>query len=62
MIIYSTCSTNKEENEDIIYSTLGDWKIISLRDIKLDYGIPDKFIRVPRDKTDGFFVAAIENK
>jgi 16S rRNA (cytosine967-C5)-methyltransferase len=63
-IIYSTCSFEKEENEDVIAEFLKEGPGFRLVKPQTDerFLTPDGFARTfpPRDKMDGFFIAVFE--
>ncbi len=66
-IIYSTCTLNKGENEDIVYSFLeknNNFEIEKLPKILYDYGQGEKEVTLipDPDGPDGFFICAMRKK
>ena len=68
VLIYSTCTINKEENEDIVYSVLKEHEDMKLSKIKLPFDFDydkDKagegILNISGDKNniDSFFIAKL---
>lgn len=66
VLIYSTCTINKEENEDIVYSVLKEHEDMKLSEIKLTFDFDkDKagegILNISGDKNniDSFFIAKL---
>ncbi|WP_294463814.1 16S rRNA (cytosine(967)-C(5))-methyltransferase RsmB [uncultured Anaerofustis sp.] len=68
VLIYSTCTINKEENEDIVYSVLKEYEDMKLSEIKLPFDFDydkDKagegILNISGDKNniDSFFIAKL---
>jgi 16S rRNA (cytosine967-C5)-methyltransferase len=69
VIVYSTCSLFKEENEEVIASFLSTHPQFTLEKIEIDFGLPiaqfdgkNRYLLTHKTKTEGFFITKIIKK